>query len=105
MVIVGGGYIAAELAHLFSSLGVSIHLINQAGSLLETFDPEVSGRFTELARKCWGRPAKAASTASSSAEHLVKQSSRSVEGQSGSRAAGQGYGYPVLAWLRSGRRD
>ena len=53
MVIVGGGYIAAELAHLFSSLGVSIRLINQAGSLLETFDPEVSGRFTELARKRW----------------------------------------------------
>jgi mycothione reductase len=53
MVIVGGGYIAAELAHLFSSLGVSIRLVNQAGSLPETFDPEVSGRFTELARKRW----------------------------------------------------
>ena len=53
MVIVGGGYIAAELAHLFSSLGVSIRLINQAGSLLETFDPEISGRFTGLARKRW----------------------------------------------------
>ena len=53
MVIVGGGYIAAELAHLFSSLGVSIRLINQAGSLLETFDPEISDRFTELARKRW----------------------------------------------------
>ena len=53
MVIVGGGYIAVELAHLFSSLGVSIRLVNQAGSLLETVDPEVSGRFTELARKRW----------------------------------------------------
>lgn len=41
MVIVGGGYIAAELAHLFSSLGVSIRIVNQAESLLETFDPEV----------------------------------------------------------------
>lgn len=53
MVIVGGGYIAVELAHLFSSLGVSIRLVNQSGSLLETFDPEGSGRFTELARKRW----------------------------------------------------
>ena len=41
MVIVGGGYIAAELAHLFSSLGVSIRIVNQAESLLEAFDPEV----------------------------------------------------------------
>jgi len=53
MVIVGGGYIAAELAHLFSSLGVSIRIVNQAGTLLETFDPEVSGRFTQLACDRW----------------------------------------------------
>lgn len=53
MVIVGGGYIAAELAHLFSSLGVRIRIVNQAGSMLETFDPEISGRFTELARARW----------------------------------------------------
>ena len=56
MVVVGGGYIAAELAHLFSSLGVSIRLINQAGTLLETFDPEVSGRFTEAGPQALGRP-------------------------------------------------
>jgi mycothione reductase len=53
MVIVGGGYVAAEFAHLFSSLGVSISIVNQAGSLLDSFDPEVSGRFTELASKRW----------------------------------------------------
>src|SRR3984957_5847130 len=53
MIIVGGGYIAAELAHLFSSLGVSIRIVSQAGSLLDNFDPEVSGRFTKLARKRW----------------------------------------------------
>jgi mycothione reductase len=53
MVIVGGGYIAAELAHLFSSLGVRIRLVSQAGSLLDAFDPEVSSRFTRLARERW----------------------------------------------------
>jgi mycothione reductase len=53
MVIVGGGYIAVELAHLFCGLGVRVSLVNQADSLLETFDPEVSGRFTELASKRW----------------------------------------------------
>ena len=55
MVIVGGGYIAAELAHLFSSLGVTIRIVNQADALLDTFDPEVSGRFTELAMQALGR--------------------------------------------------
>lgn len=53
MVIVGGGYIAAEFAHLFSALGVSVSVVNQAGSLLEAFDPEVSRRFTKLASKRW----------------------------------------------------
>ncbi len=53
MIIVGGGYVAAELAHLFSSLGVSIRIVSQAGSLLDAFDPEISGRFTRLARERW----------------------------------------------------
>jgi mycothione reductase len=53
MVIVGGGYIAAELAHLFSNLGVRISLVDRADALLTGFDPEISGRFTELAAKRW----------------------------------------------------
>jgi mycothione reductase len=53
MVIVGGGYIAAEFAHLFSGLGVNISIVNRGQSLLEDFDPEVSGRFTKLAGKRW----------------------------------------------------
>ncbi len=53
MVIVGGGYVAAELAHLFSSLGVRTRIVNQAQTLLETFDPEISGRFTALACDRW----------------------------------------------------
>ncbi|HEY1623888.1 MAG TPA: mycothione reductase [Streptosporangiaceae bacterium] len=53
MVIVGGGYIAAEFAHLFSALGVSVSIVNQGESLLETFDPEVRRRFTELAGQRW----------------------------------------------------
>ena len=53
MIIVGGGYVAAELAHLFSSLGVTIRIVSHAGSLLDNFDPEVSGRFTKLARERW----------------------------------------------------
>lgn len=53
MVIVGGGYISAEFAHLFSSLGVRVHVIERSGALLGEFDPEVSRRFTELATRRW----------------------------------------------------
>jgi mycothione reductase len=53
MVIVGGGYIAAEFAHLFSSLGVRVTVIDQGPALLDNFDPEISRRFTELARRRW----------------------------------------------------
>jgi mycothione reductase len=53
MVIVGGGYIAAEFAHLFSGLGVRVHIIEKSGALLNEFDPEVSRRFTELAGRRW----------------------------------------------------
>jgi mycothione reductase len=53
MVIVGGSYIAAEFAHIFSSLGVSIAIVNQADRLLETLDTDVSDRFTALARQRW----------------------------------------------------
>jgi mycothione reductase len=53
MVIVGGGYVAAECAHVFSGLGVDIRLVNQGGGLLENFDPAISGRFTALACQRW----------------------------------------------------
>ena len=53
MVIVGGGYVAAEFAHIFSSLGVEIHIINRAATLLKTFDTDISDRFTTLAQQRW----------------------------------------------------
>ena len=53
MVIVGGSYIAAEFAHIFSSLGVTIAMVNQADRLLETLDSDVSSRFTALAGRRW----------------------------------------------------
>jgi mycothione reductase len=53
MVIVGGGYVAAEFAHIFSSLGVEIHIINRAATLLATFDTDISDRFTTLAQQRW----------------------------------------------------
>jgi mycothione reductase len=53
MVIVGGGYVAAEFAHIFSSLGVEIHIVNRAATLLETLDTDISHHFTALARERW----------------------------------------------------
>jgi mycothione reductase len=53
MVIVGGGYVAAELGHLFSGLGVRVSVVTRSATLLDAFDPEVSRRFTKLARERW----------------------------------------------------
>jgi mycothione reductase len=53
MVIVGGGYVAVEFAHIFSALGVEVHLINLADTLLEALDSDISARFTALARQRW----------------------------------------------------
>ncbi|MEV6876543.1 mycothione reductase [Amycolatopsis sp. NPDC051128] len=49
IVILGGGYIAAEFAHVFASLGVQVTLVNRSGRLLRSEDEDVSARFTELA--------------------------------------------------------
>ncbi len=53
MVILGGGYVAAELAHVFSSLGVDITLVTMAPSLVETLDAEIARRFTANVEKRW----------------------------------------------------
>jgi mycothione reductase len=49
IVILGGGYIAAEFAHVFASFGVQVTLVNRSGRLLRSEDEDVSARFTELA--------------------------------------------------------
>jgi mycothione reductase len=53
IVIVGGGYVAAEFAHVFSGLGVAIRIIDVGPRLLGTFDTGVSEHFTDLARQRW----------------------------------------------------
>ena len=49
IVILGGGYIAAEFAHVFASFGVAVTVVNRSGRLLRSEDEDVSARFTELA--------------------------------------------------------
>lgn len=53
MIILGGGFIATEFAHVFSSLGVDVHVIVRSGALNRHSDAEVSRRFTEVASRDW----------------------------------------------------
>ncbi len=53
MVILGGGYIAAEFAHVFSSLGVAVHIVTVAETLLESLDADISRSFTVQVAKRW----------------------------------------------------
>ncbi len=51
MAILGGGYISAELCHLFSSLGVNVTIIYRGNKLLKHEDEEISEKYTEIAFK------------------------------------------------------
>ena len=53
MVILGGGYIAVELAHVFSSFGVDIRIVAKGATLVAALDAEVSKQFTEQAAERW----------------------------------------------------
>lgn len=51
MIIIGGGYIAAELAHFFGSLGTKITIIQRNPNLIPNEDEEIKKRFTKIFRK------------------------------------------------------
>jgi mycothione reductase len=53
LLVLGGGYVSAELAHVFSSLGTKVTVTNRSGALLRHLDDDVSHRFTELASRRW----------------------------------------------------
>jgi mycothione reductase len=49
LVVLGGGFIAAELSHVFRSLGSRVTIINRSHHLLGAEDHDISHRFTTLA--------------------------------------------------------
>jgi mycothione reductase len=53
LVIVGGGFVAAEFAHIFSALGVRITLVIRGGMLLRHSDDTICERFTRIASTKW----------------------------------------------------
>jgi mycothione reductase len=50
LVVLGGGFIATELGHVFRALGSQVTIINRGHQLLSAEDGDISRRFTELAR-------------------------------------------------------
>jgi len=51
MVVLGGGYIAAEMSHVFGSLGTRVIIVARGGQLLSQHDMDIRARFTELYRE------------------------------------------------------
>ena len=46
--IIGGGFIAVEMGHVFSGLGSEVTIFNRSNTLLREFDHDVSTTFTEV---------------------------------------------------------
>ncbi|MFW0155182.1 mycothione reductase [Rothia sp. P6271] len=53
LIIIGGGFIAAEFAHVFSSLGTEVTQLHRSETLLRGADELISERFEHNARKQW----------------------------------------------------
>jgi len=51
LIIVGGGFIAAEMGHVFDAFGARVTIVQRGPHLLTAEDEAVSERFTELARE------------------------------------------------------
>ncbi len=53
MIIIGGGYIAAELGYFYASMGCQITIIQRNKVLLPNIDHEVAEKFTSLWKEKW----------------------------------------------------
>jgi mycothione reductase len=53
LLILGGGFVSAEFAHVFGSFGTRVTVVNRSGRLLRAEDDEISARFTEIALRQW----------------------------------------------------
>jgi len=53
MLIVGGGVVAAEFAHVFSAYGTRVTQVVRAKRLLRHYDEDIATAFTELAASQW----------------------------------------------------
>ena len=51
LVVVGGGYIAVELAHFFSQMGTEVVIVGHGDALVDREDPDIAARVTEIYRE------------------------------------------------------
>jgi mycothione reductase len=51
MVVLGGGYVAAEMSHIFGSLGTKVTIVARGEHLLPRHDADIRARFTEAYRE------------------------------------------------------
>ena len=49
LIVIGGGFIAAEMGHVFEAFGSQVTLVQRGPRLLMSEDEDISARFTELA--------------------------------------------------------
>jgi mycothione reductase len=84
MMILGGGYVAAEFAHIFWSLGVDITVVTMASTMLETLDPAIASRFTAKVAHRWDLHLNASVSSLESDDSGIV-----MELEDGSRASGE----------------
>ena len=53
LLIIGGGLVATEFAHIFSALGSRVTIVIRGSALLAGHDDTITTRFTDLAAKKW----------------------------------------------------
>lgn len=53
LLVLGGGFVAAEFAHVFSAFGSQVTVVNRSDVLLRQEDAEVAARFTQVASQRW----------------------------------------------------
>jgi mycothione reductase len=53
LLVLGGGYVAAEFGHVFGALGSRVTIVNRSPTLLTSQDADIRQRFTELAHRKW----------------------------------------------------
>ena len=71
LVIVGGGFVAAEFAHVFSALGSRVTIVLRGSTLLTHCDDTICERFTDIAAKKWEIRSRRTVTGSSPCESGV----------------------------------
>jgi mycothione reductase len=53
LLIIGGGFVAAEFAHVFGSFGSRVTIANRSSAMLRAEDDEISRAFTAVAQQRW----------------------------------------------------